>query len=161
MYCPVCGAESTQGLNYCKRCGASLGSETNPRHPGVSARHIVLPLMTISAVSIVGLIGLFATLNENQAVKQLPPPYLTGVLLFASATVFGVVAMLIWSLLRLTGSRDGAQPVAMRPTSEPARLLSTPPPTFTSITEHTTKGFPQIESDQPVVPPRVRQSERR
>ena len=26
MFCPYCGTESTQGLNYCKRCGANLGA---------------------------------------------------------------------------------------------------------------------------------------
>ncbi|HET8676455.1 MAG TPA: hypothetical protein VFO63_11745, partial [Blastocatellia bacterium] len=24
MYCPVCGAETVQGLKYCKQCGANL-----------------------------------------------------------------------------------------------------------------------------------------
>ena len=26
MFCPFCGTESTQGLNYCNRCGGNLGA---------------------------------------------------------------------------------------------------------------------------------------
>jgi len=33
MYCQHCGAESTQGLNYCNRCGGNLGAlaQVQPR----------------------------------------------------------------------------------------------------------------------------------
>ncbi len=33
MYCPNCGAESTQGLKFCKRCGASVASSADVTAP--------------------------------------------------------------------------------------------------------------------------------
>ena len=61
MYCPVCGAESTQGLNYCKRCGSGLGASTPPMEPRASFGKMMGMLLPVAVVSLGGFIALFST----------------------------------------------------------------------------------------------------
>lgn len=159
MYCPICGAESTQGLNYCKRCGASLG---NPSGQATQKERVfakigaVFSLMTVGVVSVLGLMGMFITLNENQAIRELPPQFLTAVLIFTAATVFGVVGLLIWFALRLMGvepRRAATSEYERRGSKVPPQLSSLPQglnsvTEHTSVTEQTTRGLSRAESDQ-------------
>ena len=142
MYCPVCGAESTQGLNYCKRCGAGLGLPVNSAEPKGGVSKLVALAMLPTLVSAVGLIGLFTTASE---MRGLDPRFLVAIVAFSGATVVGVVMVLAWLLLRLSGlpqsamsPREPAPPPAMR--HQPAEL---PPPRILmpSVTEHTTRNF--------------------
>jgi hypothetical protein len=143
MFCPACGAESTQGLKYCKRCGASLFApvETSPRKFPIFLS--ALFLLLIGGVTLAGFITPLAaaeTLTKDFATREVI------VLVFGSwAVTLLFDAMLIWLLLRLmkvshqfTGAiqRQPALPEERIPV--PMARLSEPPE---SVTEHTTRNF--------------------
>jgi len=145
MHCPNCGVKATHGLNFCKNCGTNLNQPTGPvEHKVKLSAGVLLPPMLIS---IVGLIGLFITLaNIN-----VPAPFLVGIAVVAGGTVFGVVALFIWLLLRLTGY---SQPVkSEREQSLPASSydrsqITAAPFERPSVTEGTTRNFDPIYSNR-------------
>lgn len=141
MHCPNCGVKAIHGLNYCKNCGTNLNHPTGPvEHKIKLSAGLLLPPMLIS---IVGLIGLFATIaNVNVA-----PPFLVGIAAITGATVFGVVALFIWLLLRLTGYSQSAS--REREQSLPAPTYDRPqipaaPFERPSVTEGTTRNFDPV-----------------
>lgn len=144
MYCAVCGAESTPGLNYCKRCGSNLSPQTNavdPRQQGARPGALLWP---VAMVSIVGLVGLFATL-VNLSERGVGSQAVIAVTAFGGATVLGVVGLLIWLLMLLSGARQskwlaerGTRPV-LRSSTHPQ--LQAPPESIPSVTENTTRNF--------------------
>jgi len=143
MFCPVCGAESTQGLNYCKRCGAELSASTPPveKYTASAATGAMLFLVM---VSIAGFIGLFVTIN-NLAQRGVDSEMLVAVTAFGGATVLGVVGLLVWLLFRLMSAHQPAARQDKAPTplardyaspQLPARPIGMP-----SVTENTTRNF--------------------
>jgi hypothetical protein len=143
MYCPVCGGQSTSGLNYCKRCGASLSPVTNETE---AARPISKPfalLWPVALVSIVGLIAFFVSLVHLSHGGVDPRP-LIAITAFAGATVLGVVGLLIWLLMQLSGIHRRPWQVEKdaRPTGgSPQPQLQAPPISVPSVTENTTRNF--------------------
>ncbi|MFY9611215.1 MAG: zinc ribbon domain-containing protein [Blastocatellia bacterium] len=144
MYCAVCGAESTPGLNYCKRCGSSLSPQTNAVDPRQQGARPLAMLWPVALVSMVGLIGLFATL-VNLSERGVGSQAVIAVTAFAGATVLGVVGLLIWLLMQLSGTRNGtslvergAHPVSGSSTQP---QLQAPPASIPSVTENTTRSF--------------------
>jgi hypothetical protein len=144
MYCPSCGVESTQGLKYCNRCGASLGSGSHDANP----MGRLVGLVPVSAVSIVGLIGFFVTINHLAG--RLDARAITAIAFFGGLTVFAIVASLIWLLLRLV---DGPKTPELRTSNHGGRdiddivmaQLSAPPIAVGSVTEGTTRNIDQIK----------------
>ncbi|MDQ3806441.1 MAG: zinc ribbon domain-containing protein [Acidobacteriota bacterium] len=119
MFCPHCGTESSQELNYCKRCGGNL----YPPAPRPEGRPAVTPaaawavgLSTLGVV-VVGLIALFAALDKLSE-RGLPPDVFKVLIVFVSLTIVFSVALLtlFWSRL-LHGA-------ARRPDSAPPQLAS-------------------------------------
>ncbi len=58
MFCPSCGAETSEGLSYCKRCGAKLGGaradEPRPRVAGLMwAILLAVVLITLGGLAVV------------------------------------------------------------------------------------------------------------
>ncbi|MEK6303774.1 MAG: zinc ribbon domain-containing protein [Acidobacteriota bacterium] len=144
MYCPVCGAESTPGLNYCKRCGAVQGSHTNPVDTGQIVARPFAMLLPVAIVSIVGLVGYFMTIT-NLSDRMFEPRALIGISAFAGATLLGVVGGLIWLLMQLTGIRKGISHAETGGRSlshgSTQPQLQAPPASVPSITENTTRNF--------------------
>lgn len=145
MYCPRCGAEAIDRLNYCKHCGTNLNLPAGEaeRKTSVSMFALVPPAL----VSIVGLIGLFVTI-VHLSHRGLPAPFLVGVAAIAGATVFGVVGMFIWLLLRLTGNslRPGRElPTPQQPLQMPAAHFDR-----SSVTENTTRNFDPVYKNRGV-----------
>jgi len=100
MYCPFCGAEYTQKLNYCKRCGENL----NPGAPPVEVRlpHLSIPALAC-AITVFGLGGLIVIFSAYyQLVKwglrgeELVVPFMGSL-----ALIGGVSAFLIYQLSRV------------------------------------------------------------
>jgi hypothetical protein len=145
MYCPVCGAESTQGLNYCKRCGVNLLSNTASQQPSSWANSIkTLGLfMSTALVAVVGLVGMFVTASElSEPHRNMPPQFLTGILFVIGAAVLGIIWSLISLLTKLMGvpghqvSRPMTGDVAPPQIAAPSASMRVP-----SVTEHTTRNF--------------------
>lgn len=152
MYCPHCGTESTQGLNYCNRCGGNLGALAT------SAAQEVRPAISTGTAWAVGsttillvLVGLAIILGAmSDLVHNIPADAVAFIMICGSLTLLGSVFMLtrFWTRM-LTGARQsGLASLAdarRAATSElgPARagslLPDTPPPPASSVTEHTTR----------------------
>jgi hypothetical protein len=145
MYCPVCGAESTQGLNYCKRCGAGLSASTSPIEQKTSfGKAMGLMLFLVSVVSIAGFIALFATV-DTLGEHGFDTRALIGIMAFGGATVVGVVGMMVWLILRMTGAHTAATRNEIVPglvvREHIAPQLQAPPISVPSVTENTTRNF--------------------
>lgn len=163
MFCQHCGAEATQDLNYCKRCGGNLNLLPNA---GASGHELMRPATSsgISALSVAaiglttfgmvvgGLLVLFGMLynisSHPEGVRGDALVWLGG---FGALTILGSVALLIrlWTMLLTNKSQDtgGFQfPFQLRQHT-PAkglgapRISALPDAAPSSVTEHTTRTF--------------------
>src|SRR5262245_11214563 len=145
MYCPVCGAESTQGLNYCKRCGSGLTAPAFPIEPSANTgKAMAGPLFLVALVAIAGFIALFSTVYNLGERQAFDPRVLIGIMAFGGGTVLGVIGLMVWLLLRLTpGYRSSRTPDTGRTVLRDynAPQLAPPPSTMSSVTENTTRNF--------------------
>jgi hypothetical protein len=154
MYCPNCGAESTSGLNYCKRCGGNLSEQTQAAWApnknvlaalilAVATASIVLGGLAIIFTFTLGLIG-------PQAPGLSPPlnnalPVAGMMVVFGSATIALVTLMLMRLFSRVMGF-DSSVAKTIRsqrtlPTDQPYLSIPAPPVGVQSVTEHTTRNF--------------------
>src|SRR5258708_16055719 len=86
MYCPSCGSESREGLNFCKQCGYSLSSAANfPEGKGSFAKFAVL-FAVIALVGLIGIIGPFATAQDMAHMHYGGPRAVVPPVLFWSPT---------------------------------------------------------------------------
>jgi hypothetical protein len=145
MYCPNCGDQTTQGLKYCKRCGAGLSASTTPIEPQASSgKAMGTMLFLVSLVSIAGFIALFSTVYNLGERSTFDARALIAITAFGGATVLGVIGLLVWLLLRMTGYQPRAhhdkadRPLARdyAPQQLPALPIAMP-----SVTENTTRNF--------------------
>lgn len=145
MYCPNCGDQTTQGLKYCKRCGAGLSASTTPIEPQASSgKAMGTMLFLVSLVSIAGFIALFSTVYNLGERSTFDARALIAITAFGGATVLGVIGLLVWLLLRMTGYQPARhhdkteRPLARdyAPQQLPASPIGMP-----SVTENTTRNF--------------------
>ena len=144
MFCPVCGAESTQGLNYCKRCGAGLSASTPAIESRASFAKMMGMLLPIAAVSLGGFIALFVTVYSLGERPGFDTRALIGIMAFGGATVVCIIGLLVWLLLSLSGyqtvrTQDKSEKKQVRdhaPSQLPPSPINMP-----SVTENTTRNF--------------------
>lgn len=144
MYCPVCGAESTQGLNYCKRCGAGLSGPNIPIESKASFGKMFGLILPVALVCIGGFIALFTTVYNLGERTGFDTRALIAIMAFGGATVVCVVGLLVWLLLRLAGFEPTHQqgrserslPRDYTPQQLPPSQIGMP-----SVTENTTRNF--------------------
>jgi hypothetical protein len=152
MFCPYCGTETTQGLNYCNRCGGNLAPLTQPESRTV----IVAPGaawaagLTTTTLVVIGLGIIFPIATELTA-KGMNPTAVVAIALFVALAVVGCAAMLLrfWStLLGVASARQHAQaPAALpQPKAQDTRGLDAqhrdslnPAPAAYGATEQTTR----------------------
>lgn len=146
MYCPNCGDQTTQGLKYCKRCGAGLSASTTPVEPQVSiGKAMGVMLFLVSLVSIAGFIALFSTVYSLGERPGFDPRALIAITAFGGTTVLGVIGLLVWLLLRLTTGNlplqhHGKTETQLARDFSPQQLPASPI-SMTSVTENTTRNF--------------------
>ena len=153
MYCPNCGDQTTQGLNYCKRCGKGLSTSTTPTEPQASTgKAMGVLLFLVALVSIAGFIALFTTVYNLGERPGFDPRSLIAIMAFGGATVLGVIGLLVWLLLRLSGHQPAPhhekteRPIVREyaPQQLPAAPVGMP-----SVTENTTRNFdPAVYRDK-------------
>lgn len=154
MYCSNCGAESTLGLNYCKRCGGNLSDTSQqaappPKNVGAA---LILAVATLGIV-LGGLGFVFSTalsLIGPQPPGFAPPVHdavvVAGMMvIFGSATI-GVVSMMLMKLFSRMMGFGSAADNAPRPartfvTEHRVPQMQAPPIAVQSVTEHTTRNF--------------------
>ena len=144
MFCSSCGAESTIGLNYCKRCGANLSSSGEERRPGTVPFSVVALFGIL--IAFLGLIGVLAVVEGggDLARSGMGENMVIPVVVCGTGVVLGIAAMLVWLLMKLLSSY-GASPPARKskkslPPAIPAQLMPEPRG-VASVTEHTTRHF--------------------
>jgi len=151
MYCQHCGAESTQGLNYCNRCGGQIAApaqvlprETGPALPTGTVRAVGFSLI---AVVVLGLLILTALMSELVHSGLRPEP-LFLIMVCGSLTILGSVLMLTRFWMRMLRPGKSDAPDAPRLFQRPPHTNELGPQRFggalhdapvPSVTEHTTR----------------------
>ena len=154
MYCPVCGIESTQGLNYCKRCGANLtvalqttGQQAASGLKGSSFAIAVASLSLGTAVVALGGLGLVLSYVEDMARSGNSGVLPKLILLLGLPMVFATSVLLVWQISRLISmprQSFGTLSPPSRPqvsTYAPVQIAAPPADSAASVTEHTTRTF--------------------
>lgn len=155
MFCPYCGTESTQGLNYCNRCGGNLAplarDLARETRPAVSTAAAWAAGLTTSAVVIIGL-GILIPITVDLTTRGMPATAVVWIALFVALAVLGCTAMLLrfWSALFGVGpsraaGRDAATPALADAKATDTRELGDArfdalnPASVPSVTEQTTR----------------------
>ena len=156
MFCPYCGTETTQGLNYCNRCGGNLAPLTQApelRTVVVSNGAAWAAGLTTTAVIVIGL-GIIFPITSELAIRGVPPIAFVAIALFVALAVVGCAAMLLrfWSML-FGGARQHATAAAAlpQPKTQDTRGLDAPrfdslnPAPVPSVTEQTTRTLDRVK----------------
>ena len=149
MRCESCGAESTQESNFCKQCGAQLGS-TEPLSTSTMIvgrlGGIFWSIAVFALVSFSTLFGVTIPLTLFGASSRI----ITVLLVFGCGGIAVVAALMIQQLSRLIATvqnADKAQKTAPGANSRIRPRIEGPPRAVSSVTEHTTRNFEQIYQD--------------
>jgi len=157
MFCPYCATETTQGLNYCNRCGGNLAPLTQATSQ--ESRIIVAPGaawaagLSTTAVVVIGL-GIIFPIVTELTMRGMPPMAVVAIALFVTLTVFGCAAMLLrfWSaLLGVNAARHHAPAALPQPKAQDTRGLEAPrfdslnPAPVPSVTEQTTRTLDRVK----------------
>jgi len=152
MYCPSCGNEITVEVRYCNRCGANLSlTAAIPPAPMVAPVKLTVPTIVIG-LTITGGLGIIFGGATGLAEMHVHPAWITWMVLFSMATLFGCSAMLIrfWSKMLDMQRQPTTLPQNahnMRPAVDRVMPPQQLPPRFDqvpSVTEHTTRTFTPI-----------------
>jgi hypothetical protein len=164
MFCPYCATETTQGLNYCNRCGGNLAPLMQT--PVQESRIIVssgtawAAGLTTTAVIVIGL-GMIFPITGELTIRGMPPTAVVAIALLVALGVVACAAMLLrfWSSLLGVGGTRHQQPSA--PAALPqhkaqdtrgldaARFDSLNPAPVPSVTEQTTRTLERVKSREP------------
>ena len=150
MYCQHCGAESTQGLNYCNRCGGQIGALAQ-----APTREVGHTLSTGTVWGVGGSLlllvvfgfGILVAMMTELVHSGVRPEPLVLLMMCGSFTILASVFMVtrFWMRLLSGGKSDRADAPRLfsRPphTNElgPQRLGALPDSPVSSVTEHTTR----------------------
>ena len=147
MYCANCGTPRTQGLSYCKRCGADL----RERVQSTNTKAITAFLSAITLIGVGGMgvmLGGALVLRREAGLSQdLIGVFMLFTFLIVSITEF----MLVKNLSRLSGSTERKNYLpAPPPVQHDLRLpqgtpLSEP---VSSVTENTTRTLEYARREQ-------------
>lgn len=157
MYCPNCGAGSTLGFKYCKRCGGNLTetaqmSASAAPHAKNTFAALCLAVATI-AITLGGLGIVFTHVLE--LIGPSPPgfsaPAHDAIVVAGLMVMFGTltIGLVIFLLVRLFTRVMGLAPVNNSSAQDKKHVLNnyqpaqltTPPAVVSSVTEHTTRTF--------------------
>src|SRR5262249_43081815 len=147
MYCPNCGGETSEGLNYCKACGSSLSVRPEPPvRRSISFKEILLFLI-IAVLGLIAPIGLFIESEEIMKRGQAPISVSTTMFGLGALLSFLTVLLLAWLFLRMispTSSRPElgkSKDKALPPSPNRVSQIRIGKESLPSVTEHTTRSF--------------------
>lgn len=153
MFCPYCGTESTQGLNYCNRCGGNLAplarDGARETRPAVSTGAAWAAGLTTSAVVVIGL-GILIPITVDLTTRGMPPTAVVWIALFVALAVLGCTAMLLRFWSALLGVSAAGRHATTTPALADAKATDTRelgnarfdalnPASIPSVTEQTTR----------------------
>ena len=153
MYCSSCGVSITQGLSYCKHCGAKLNGEKGDvliKTTELRAESLIISAMV--GLFVLGLLAIAVLMGVMKAVLDLNAGQILGF-----ATLSFLIMLLIEGVLvlRLSHRRRGAEETGDTALSKEqttkeldaarARVLSEG---MASVTEQTTRTLEPIYSER-------------
>ena len=150
MYCPSCGAELTQELSYCNRCGANLKPISNQsglpptRLVGAAwAISIALALVTLGGFGMIfSLVMALVTRGIN-----LSPSGMFWIA-FSLLVILAIDWLLVRQLSRVLDmsklSGEAIEPKKPKLSEKPLEQISAPREPASSVTDHTTRTFEPI-----------------
>lgn len=151
-YCSACGAEMPGDLNFCNRCGASLGAAAQTPAPVMAPMSFTKLAWITASMLITGLIVIFVAMDK-MIERGVVAPAVVFITLFGLATLFSVTSMLLrlWervSRIALLPSQP-PQPSRQQTLYEQPRAAQLPPRpvNFGSVTDNTTRTFDPVYRD--------------
>ena len=163
MFCPSCGAETSEGLSYCKRCGAKLAGagagESRPRVAG-----LVWAVSTaIALVTVGGFTAVFGSLIEVGTGGSNFLMLLLCLILVVVVVVDYLLARQLARLLsfHLHGGDGRARPGQLRPAAQESAQLEAPRPPATGDLEQPTRTLGDFEQTTRALDPAPREREPR
>jgi len=153
MYCPSCGAETGDGIKYCKRCGANVGV----MQESSGQRRLPIAVVITFLIFIAGIFSLGIGLPFGNAGWLIRTGFSTRDVMLIFAADFGmtvaIIGMLVWLLARLLGVYQVADraPRAASMLRKPMQLplIGVAPEAVGSVTENTTRTLHRAGSDTP------------
>jgi hypothetical protein len=161
MYCASCGAEVSEGMSYCNRCGAKLkaGSEevavVSPSQPPmrVSAGAAWAMAAAVALITIVGFGAVFSMVMAFVTRGLSLDEGRLAVVVMALVSVVLIDWMLLRQFTRLTSGKSQAtedapakpekRQLAGKPSAVPPQLAAPREPVG-SVTENTTRTFEPV-----------------
>ena len=151
MYCPSCGVEYSQKLNYCKRCGAGLSLPTSTvewRPPKFGYLFWAIAALGLGGMGVA--VGVLATM----ASFGIRGDDLIIAFVVSLTFLFGIAGLLIRQLSRvITAYQEMSRTTNFeRPTMTeyPPAQITAPPETASSVVEHTTRQFARPAYKEPL-----------
>jgi hypothetical protein len=152
MYCSACGAESTQGLNYCKRCGTNLGLTAALDNQPSKPRNLTGMVWAVAMMTATGFATLFGAVIALAALGVREADLLGPITIFGSLSIVAVAALLVRFLSRVAGLPDRKEARREKrragPDYGPSQIPAAPD-YIPSVTEHTTHVFDPSERKEP------------
>jgi hypothetical protein len=143
MYCPTCGAESAEGLRFCKQCGSGLTAPLNVEY--------VRPVKITGAVWAIALMAflcfgvLFGSVIALAGMGIHTEDVLVPISVLGSMAIFGLCALMIRMVSKAAGiSVPSAKQAGSGKQAIPAynqAQIPPPPGYIPSVTENTTRSF--------------------
>jgi len=160
MFCPYCGTESTQGLNYCNRCGGNLAplvqTAARESRPAVVTTGAAWAAgLTTACVAMMGVVIIFPITTEL-ASRGMSPKAIVGITFLVALADLGCVGLLLRFWSQLFGLSPGRPAGAGAPALEPpkatdtrelgtARFDSLNPAPISSVAEQTTRTLDRVK----------------
>ena len=150
MFCPTCGADSVEGLKYCKRCGANI-TGTSGAPPKKFPLALTISFLTIIGTTFIVGLALPMAASHDLVAAGFSTGQLMDLFLADMAVTLVIVVLLIWlflRLIRLHQQTGGAASAPKAATSDFApSQIAAPPQSIGSVTENTTRSFALRVSD--------------
>jgi hypothetical protein len=150
MYCSNCGAETSEELRYCKRCGNGLTTALNSGQLRTSAARLTGMVWAIAALGVFGLGMIFGGTIGLAAVGVRATDVLGPIAVFSSFSLFGVLVFLIRMVSKLAQMPVQGEPAPVvrrraAPRENVPQQIQAPPDMYSSVTEHTTHVFDPVQ----------------
>jgi heme/copper-type cytochrome/quinol oxidase subunit 2 len=151
MYCSTCGVAVTTGLSYCNYCGAKLNAAKDEIDDSYTEVKPGLLVSAMTALFIFGLVAIIMMMGMMKVIMQLP---VERVLAFALVPFLimlvleGVFMRLLFRSRRRDDSVDGVQLKGSATRELDAAHARALPEPKASVTEHTTRAFDPIYTEQ-------------
>ena len=147
MFCSACGVAVTQGLTYCKNCGAKVQREDERRPAEPKPENIIVMMV---ATFVMGLCAIGALMVVLKAIQFEFGP-LMAITLLSFLVMISLEGIFIRLLFRGRARDKDREPNLLKPqptTNQLEAQSQFPVQPVESVTEHTTRAFDPIFSER-------------